>query len=377
MAKKDYYQTLGLTPDATEAEIKKAYRKLALKYHPDKNPGNPLAEEKFKEATQAYEVLSNKKKRDLYDRGGHEDEGYTVHYYSPTDMEAIFKQFGNIFGTSSSFGNFFHKANEREKRQGTDLRIKLKIDLKDALQGIDKKIKLKRYQGCTSCASSGARHGTAIVACDVCGGTGQERRHIKNLFIQISPIQVCSKCQGEGKIITTPCKDCNGQGRKQTQEVIDIKLPPGISHGMKFSMKGKGNAAIRGGMPGNLFVLIEEVEDGLLKREGNNIHYKCYISFMDAVLGSKIEVPTIQGQVRIKVPPGTQSGYITKLKEKGIPDIDTHKKGSQFVHLYVWTPQDLSQTDLDQIKSLSNSPNFLPNPKRKNETFMEKIKSFF
>lgn len=374
MTKKDYYTILGVDKEATQTELKKAYRKLAIKYHPDKNPDNPAAEEKFKEAAEAYSVLNDPEKRKVYDHFGHkglERQGFTS---ENINLENIFKQFGNIFG-GRSFGDFFQT--QSYQKQGNDLRIKLKVTLQEAAQPLKKQIKLKRFTTCSSCGGNGAKHGTALSVCSICHGSGHEKKVTNNLFIQMFTTQTCSHCHGEGKTIEMACSDCKGQGRKKAEELITIKLPAGVAHGMEFSMTGKGNAPIRGGVPGDLIILIEQTEDTLLKRDGDNIHYKCYISFMDAVLGAKVTVPTLEGEVLVKVPAGTQSGHIMKLKDKGLPSLTNYTKGSQFIHIYVWTPQNLSKQETEAINALHKFHSFSPQPTKKDASLFDKFKNLF
>lgn len=375
MAKKDYYNTLGVTKEATDAELKKAYRKLAIKYHPDKNPDNPSAEEKFKEAAEAYSVLSDPEKRKRYDRFGHrglEGQGFQS---EDINLDNIFKQFGNIFG-GRGFGDFFQ--GQGYQKQGNDLRIKLKVTLQEASKALKKQIKLKRYTTCSSCGGNGAKNGTALKVCNICHGSGQEKKVSNNMFIQMFTTQACSQCHGEGKRIETTCSDCKGQGRQKIEDIIDIKLPAGIAHGMEFSMTGKGNTPIRGGISGDLIIFIEQSEDSLLKRDGHNIHYKCYISFMDAVLGAKVTVPTLEGEVLVKIPSGTQSGHIMKLKDKGLPSLKhRYTKGSQFIHIYVWTPQNLTKQEQEHINTLREFKSLQPKPTNKDKSFFDKFKNLF
>ncbi|MHA7877458.1 MAG: molecular chaperone DnaJ [Bacteroidota bacterium] len=375
MTKRDYYEILGVARSASPEEIKKAYRKVALKYHPDKNPDNKAAEEKFKEAAEAYEVLSHAEMRQKYDRFGHdgvrgpEGRGPEVH------MEDIFAQFSDIFG-GGSFEGFFRQGQPRA-RKGTDLRIKLKLSLKEIANGIDKKIKIKRYVACDTCGGNGARDGTAITTCSVCQGTGQTRRVANTMLGQVMTTVPCSTCYGEGKTISAPCVICHGEGRLLTEEVIKLQIPAGVSSGMQLSMAGKGNVPTRGGIPGNLLILIEEMPDELLKREKNHVHYNLYISFIDAVLGSEAEVPTLTGKAKVKIPAGTQSGKVLRLRGKGIRDINSYSKGDQLVHVHVWTPQQLTKEEQETLTALQGAPNFAPKPSKKERSFFDRVRSFF
>lgn len=376
MTKKDYYDILGVTPQADATALKKAYRKIALKYHPDKNPNNPAAEEKFKAAAEAYSVLSDPEKRKRYDQLGHQGLDDNHSHTQTVHMDDIFRQFGDIF-SGGGFGGFFKRSGSQMQQQGTNLRIKLKVTLQEASQNISKKVTIKRYITCSTCSGNGAKNGTALEVCNACNGSGKERDGANNLFVQMFTTRLCSQCHGEGKIIIESCTDCKRQGRKQVQEPIDINLPAGVTGGMTFSLTSKGNVPVRGGIPGDLFILIEEVENDLLKREGNNIHYKCYISFIDATLGAKVTIPTIKGEVSITIPEGTQSGCIMKLRERGMPDINNQKRGSQFVHINVWTPQKLTKVEKLQLNILRNSDNFIPKPTKKEQSIFNKIKNFF
>ncbi|MEM7173917.1 MAG: molecular chaperone DnaJ [Bacteroidota bacterium] len=375
MAVKDYYQILGVNPDVTQATLKKAYRKIALKYHPDRNKDNPHAEEKFKEAAKAYAVLSDEKKRRIYDQYGHEGlegQGYQT---DSINLENIFKQFGNIFG-QNSFGEFF--GHHAYQKKGTNLRIQLKVSLQQVAKPLEKTIKLKRYANCSTCGGNGSKNGTALQVCRSCNGSGKEKKMSNSMFIHMFSTQPCSHCQGEGKIIQISCNDCQGQGRKKIEDLITINLPAGIAHGMEFSMTGKGNAPIRGGIPGDLIISIEQTEDASLKRNGIDIHYKCYISFVDAALGAKVAVPTLYGEVLVKIPSGTQSGRVMQLKNKGLPALDrSNEIGIQFIHVYVWTPKKLTKEEAKEIENLRKLKGLQPDEKHKESSFFQKLKNLF
>lgn len=375
MTRRDYYDILGVKRDASPEEIKKAYRKVALKYHPDKNPNNKAAEEKFKEAAEAYEVLSHAGTRQKYDRFGHDGVRGPDGRGPEMHMEETFAQFSDIFG-GGSFDSFFRQGQSRV-RKGTDLRIKLKLSLKEVAGGIDKKIKIKRYITCDACGGNGAREGTAIVTCSTCKGTGQTRKVVNTVLGQVMTTAICSACYGEGKTISAPCTVCQGEGRLLEEEVLKLQIPAGVSHGMQLSMTEKGNVPARGGVAGNLLILIEEIPDDLLKRENNHVHYNLYISFIDAVLGSEAEVPTITGKAKVKIPAGTQSGKVLCLRGKGIKDINSYGKGDQLVHVHVWTPQRLTKEEQEMLTSMQDSPSFAPNPSKKERSFFDRVRSFF
>ncbi len=384
MAKRDYYQVLGMDKSASADEIKKAYRKLAIQYHPDKNPGDAAAEEKFKEAAEAYDVLSNPEKKQRYDRFGHAGMGGAAGgggQYGGMNMEDIFSQFGDVFGEGSPFGSFFSGGGggqqRRNVRKGSDLRIKLKLDLSEVAAGVEKKIKVKRHVTCTSCNGNGSKNGTAIKTCTTCNGQGQVRRLQQSVLGQMVVSSPCPTCNGEGKIIETRCDVCFGEGRMLSEDLITIPLPAGVSEGMQLSMAGKGNVPPRGGVAGDLLIVIEEEPHEELSREGNNVIYDLYISFIDAVMGVSVEVPTIDGKARISLEAGTQSGKILRLKGKGIPQLNSYTKGDQLVHINVWTPKQLTGEERSLLEKLRNSANFQPKPNKSDKGFFEKMKDFF
>jgi molecular chaperone DnaJ len=380
MAKRDYYEILGVSKSSSAEEIKKAYRKIAIKYHPDKNPDDPSAEEKFKEAAEAYEILSSPEKKQRYDQFGHQGVGGGFGGGGGMNMDDIFSQFGDIFGGGSPFESFFGGGGGRggrAQRRGSNLRIKLKLTLQEIAQGAEKKIKVKRYVACDDCGGNGSKNGAALQNCPVCQGTGQTRKVVNTMLGQMVSTSTCHACHGEGTTISQKCPTCEGEGRVLKEEVISIKVPAGVAEGMQLSMSGKGNAPNRGGIPGDLLILIEEVEDELLKRDGQNIIYELYISFIDAVLGTSLEVPTIEGKVKIKIEPGTQSGKILRLKEKGLREVNGYSKGDQLIYVNVWTPQTLSKEEKNLLTTLKDSENFKPNPGKHDKGFFEKMKEFF
>lgn len=369
---KDYYKIIGVSSQATEEEIKKAYRKLAMRYHPDKNPGDKEAEERFKQITEAYEVLSNAKKRAQYDRYGAESVkgGSGSHIYEE-DISEFFK--------NSPFSSFFGGNQKQQSvNYGEDLRVKIRVNLKEIAQGAEKKIKIKRYESCKGCQGNGSLKGNSIENCQACQGSGSVRKVTQTILGNMVTETICGKCSGQGKQIKQPCSNCQASGRQYIEDIISFQLPVGVRKDMELTIKGKGNAPIRGGIPGDLIIQIEEEQDELLKREGNNICYTLHINFIEATLGCEVEVPTIYGQVRLKIPSGTQSGKVLKLRDKGIPDVKHPiKRGDQLVYVQIWTPQTLTPQEKASLIALKDSPNFMPKPDKKQQSFFERINSFF
>ncbi len=376
--KRDYYEILGIDKNSSEDEIKKAYRKMAIKFHPDKNPNDPSAEDKFKEAAEAYEVLSDAEKKRRYDQFGHQASGSGNYNGGNMSMDDIFSQFGDIFGNGSPFEGFFGRGGDgRQVRRGSNLRIKLKLNLEEIAAGVEKKIKVKRHISCTTCSGTGAKNGTALKTCTTCNGAGQVKKVVNTMLGQMVSTATCPTCNGEGKMIIDRCDVCYGEGRILNEEVIPIKIPAGVAEGMQLSMSGKGNVPPRGGVAGDLLIVIEEEENELLKRDGNNIVFDLYINFADAALGSNLEVPTIEGKVKIKIDPGTQSGKILRLKGKGIKDINSYDRGDQLIHVNIWTPKQLSVEETAFLEKIRTAPNFQPKPGKNEKGFFEKMKEFF
>ncbi|MDP4267875.1 MAG: molecular chaperone DnaJ [Bacteroidota bacterium] len=379
--KRDYYEILGVSKNATDAEIKKAYRQAALKYHPDKNPGDKQSEEKFKEAAEAYDVLSNKDKRARYDQFGH--EGLSGAGYSGFgNMDDIFSHFGDIFssfgfGGFSGFGSSGQESRGRRVNRGTNLRVKVKLNLQEIAKGAEKKIKVVKYIECDSCHGTGAQKGTSLKTCTTCNGRGNVTKVTNTFLGQMQTTTVCPSCGGEGKIIAEKCNVCYGNGIVKGDDIITINIPAGVSEGMQLSLTGKGNAAARGGVPGDLIIAIEEIPHTLLKRDGTNLLYEHYISFPEASLGTYIEVPTVDAKARIKIEPGTQSGKILRLKGKGLPDINGYGNGDILVNINVWTPQNLSKEEKEIIEKLAASNNFKPNPTGSDRSFFERMREYF
>ena len=379
MSKRDYYETLGVSRNASESEIKKAYRKLALKYHPDKNPGDKASEEKFKEAAESYEVLSNPEKKGRYDQFGHAGVGGAAGGgFGGMNMEDIFSQFGDIFGGAHPFESFFGGSSMRGRRvnKGTALRIKIKLTLEDIVNGVEKNIKVKKFISCSSCNGTGAHNGQ-LSNCSTCNGTGQVTRIANTILGSMQTTSTCPACGGEGQSITEKCKDCFGDGIVNAEETIKINIPAGVEEGMQLSISGNGNAAPRGGIPGDLLVLIEEIEHSQLKRDGNNLYYDLYINFVDAAIGTSVETPTIEGKAKIKIEAGTQSGKILRLRGKGLPSVNSYGRGDLLVNINVWTPQQLSSDEKKTLEKLRESENFKPNPSKSDKSYFQRMHEYF
>ena len=387
MSKRDYYEILGVTKGAATEEIKKAYRKVAMQYHPDRNPGDKSAEEKFKEAAEAYEVLSDTDKRAQYDRFGHAGVSGNGRGGQGQNMEDIFSQFGDIFG-EDIFGSFFGGGAGGGRRgagggqrargvRGSNLRIKLKLTYEEIAKGVTKNIKVKKYVTCNTCTGSGAKDKGSVQTCGTCGGSGQVRKVTNTFLGQMQTVTTCPNCNGEGSTVTAKCTSCKGEGRVYGEETVTIDIPAGVQEGMQLNISGRGNAGERGGMQGDLIILIEEEAHKELQREGLNVIYELHITFPDAVFGTQLEVPTIDGRAKIKIPPGTQSGKIFRLKGKGFPAVNSYEKGDQLVHVNIWTPQNVSSEEKAMLEKLSNSPNFKPNPDKTEKSFFDKMREMF
>lgn len=389
MSKRDYYDILGVSKSAPADEIKKAYRKMAIKYHPDKNPDDKGAEEKFKEAAEAYEVLSNPEKKQRYDQFGHAGAQGGFGGYGgggSMNMEDIFSQFGDIFGGGggggSPFDSFFggggqSRGGGRRVQKGTNLRIKVKLTLEEIANGVEKKIKVNKQILCNTCDGTGAKDKSSFSTCKTCGGSGAVRRVTNTILGQMQTTSTCPTCNGEGSTITSKCNTCHGDGVTRGEETITINIPAGVSEGMQLSMSSKGNAAPRGGVPGDLIILIEETPHETLKREGINVIYDLHVSFVDATLGSTIEVPTIDGKARIKLDPGTQGGKILRLKGKGIPEVNSYHKGDQLIQVNIWTPKIVSNEEREVLEKLKGSQNFKPSPGKNEKSFFDRMKEYF
>lgn len=372
MAKRDYYEILGVNKSAGADEIKKAYRKIAIKFHPDKNPDDKGAEDKFKEAAEAYEVLSSSDKKQRYDQFGHAGmNGGRGQGGGGMNMDDIFSQFGDVFGGGggSPFDSFFGGGGGRSRgRKGSNLRIKLKLSLQEIANGVEKKIKVNRLI---------VADGVTFKNCTTCQGTGQVRRAVNTMLGQMVSTSTCPTCNGAGQKIDHRPSGVDSSGLISNEEIIPIKIPAGVASGMQLSMSGKGNEAPGGGVPGDLLIVIEEAEHQELTRDGNNVIYDLYLNFIDATLGTSIEVPTIDSKVKIKIEPGTQGGRILRLRGKGVKDINGYGKGDQLIHVNVWTPKTLTQEERQILEKLRTSPSFAPNPDKNEKGFFERMKDFF
>lgn len=382
MSKRDYYEVLGLSRNASADEIKKAYRKLALQHHPDRNPGDHAAEEKFKEAAEAYDVLSDTQKRAQYDRFGHAATGAGSGGFDGGGMrmEDIFSNFGDIFG-DDMFGSFFggnRGARGQRGSRGSNLRVKVNMSYPDIANGAKKTLKIKKHIICNTCHGSGAKDSNSVQTCTMCQGSGQVRKVTNTFLGQMQTVTTCPQCNGNGVKVTANCTSCKGEGRVYGEETITVDIPAGVQEGMQMSMSGKGNAGERGGPSGDLLILIEEEKNTDLQRDGMDVHYILPISFPEAVLGTHKEVPTIDGKAKIKIPEGTHSGKVLKLKGKGFPEVNGYHKGDQLIFVKVWTPQHLSDEERNAIEKMTNSENFKPGADAKKEkNFFDKIKDVF
>jgi molecular chaperone DnaJ len=385
--KRDYYEILGVTKSSSAEEIKKAYRKTAMQYHPDRNPGDKAAEEKFKEAAEAYEILNDADKKAQYDRFGHNAfaGGGGGFGGGGMDMNDIFSQFGDIFGNGNDggFGSFFGGGGSSRRggtgrgTRGSNLRVKMKLNFEEIANGVTKKIKVKKNIKCNTCSGSGAKDSNSMQNCGTCGGSGQVRK-VQNTFLgQMQTVTTCPTCYGEGSTITAKCGTCKGNGTEYGEETVTVDIPAGVQEGMQLSVSGRGNAGERGGGAGDLIVLIEEETHPHLNRDGLNVGFDLYISFPNAVFGTQVEVPTIDGKAKIKVPAGTQSGKIFRLKGKGFPDVNSYDKGDQLIQVNVWTPQNVSHDEKDMLEKMSGSKNFVPSPEKSDKSFFDKVREMF
>ena len=367
MSKRDYYEVLGVDKNVTPEDLKKAYRKLALKYHPDRNPGDKEAEEKFKEAAEAYDVLSNPDKKARYDQFGHAGlDGAGGFGGQGMSMDDIFSSFGDARGHSGG----------RATTRGSNLRIKVKLTLEEIDQGVEKKIKVNKYVPCKSCGGTGARN-NSYETCSHCHGTGVVTEMRRSLFGQMQTQSVCPYCGGQGRIIKDKCPDCHGEGIVKAEDIIAIKIPAGVSDGMQLSMRGQGNAAPNGGVSGDLIIQVEEIPHDVFERQENNLFYNAFIPFADAAMGGTVEIPTLHGKVRVKIEQGTPSGKVIRLKGKGLPDLNGYSRGDMLVSINVWIPKSLTKEEKAMLEELGTHPNFQPNPTKQERGFFDKMKDLF
>lgn len=371
MAKRDYYEILGVSKSSSEEEIKKAYRKMAIKYHPDKNQGDKEAEEKFKEAAEAYEVLSDAEKRRRYDQFGHAGMGGQGGFGGGMNMDDIFSQFGDIFGDGHPFESFFggQRSGGRSRgRTGSNIRVKVKLTLQEIAEGTQKKLKFQRLA---------VADGVTFKSCGTCGGSGQVRRVTNTILGQMQTTTTCPTCGGSGKSIDKKPAGVDNSGLSHVDEYVEVNIPAGVSEGMQLSVSGRGNAGPGGGPNGDLIIQIEEIEHEELKRDGQNILYNLFLNFADAALGTSVDVPTVDGKAKIKIEPGTQAGKILRLRGKGLPQLNGYGKGDQLIQINVWTPVKLSSEEKALLEKLRNSENFKPKPGQGERGFFDRMKEFF
>lgn len=389
MSKRDYYDILGVSKDAGEKEIKKAYRKMAMKFHPDQNPDDPDAERKFKEAAEAYDVLKDPDKRARYDQFGHDglnSGGFREQDFQDVSFEDIFSRFGDIFG-SEFFGGGFGGARGRDRgrsrsrrstgQPGSDMKLRISLNLEEIAFGTEKKLKVKKYIKCKSCNGTGAESDSDFETCGTCNGMGEVREISRTMFGQFVNVQPCPKCNGEGRIIRNKCDSCNGEGRVKGEETVRVKIPAGVSEGNYITLRGQGNAGARGGNAGALIVLIEEEEHDTFERDGNDIYYDLVLSVPDAILGTEVQVPTLKGKAKLKIEPGTQPGKLLRMREKGIQGLHNSGMGDQYIRVNVYIPKDLSEDQKSKIQSLKGADNFDPSHKEEKKGFFSKIKDVF
>ena len=387
MAKRDYYEVLGVDKSASADEIKKAYRKMAVKYHPDKNPGDKEAEEKFKEAAEAYSVLSDADKKAKYDQFGHagvEGAGpdFSGGFGNLNDIlnDLFGGAFGGGFGGFSGFGGGFGGGSRPQQRvyRGRDIRVRVKLTLEEIAKGVEKEISIEKNVPCTECGGKGAKSSADIQTCPACKGTGQVQRVVNSFLGQTVTYSTCQQCGGEGKIIKNPCRTCGGTGLVRKRETIKVKIPAGVEAGMQLTLQGEGHAAKNNGLNGDLLVVIEEQEHPNLKREGNNLYYTKIVSVTDAILGAEVTIPCLDGDYKIKVEPGTQSGEVVRLRGRGLPSVNGYGgTGDLYVKIAVWIPKKLSREEKAIVESLKDKDGFKPDPSKEDKSFFDRLKDLF
>ena len=383
MAKRDYYEVLGVSKTVSAEDLRKAYRKKAIEHHPDKNQGDKKAEEKFKEAAEAYEVLSDADKRARYDRYGHAGlEGMNGGGagFQGMDMDDILRRFG--FDSDDIFGEFFGGGRRGgggrpRGERGSNLRIRVKLSLEEIATGVNKKIKVRKQVHCNTCHGSGARDKGSVETCGTCRGSGVVNRVTQTPFGMMQTAVQCPSCHGAGSTVKNPCNVCKGDGRVFGEETIEVDIPAGVHEGIQLSMSGKGNSGAKGGQAGDLMITIEEIPHEELTRDGTNVVYELFLNISDAALGTKMEVPTLDGRARITIPAGTQSGKIFRLKDKGLPSLQSYQRGDQLVQVNVWTPKKLSEEEKNLLEQLRDMPNFKPTPGKEDKTFFDRVKDIF
>jgi molecular chaperone DnaJ len=390
MAKRDYYEILGVPKNVDADTLKKAYRKVAMQYHPDRNQGDKASEEKFKEAAEANEVLSDPDKRAKYDRFGHAGVsgnagGNPFGGGGGVDIEDILRNFGSMFGDEGGGGNPFggfgggggRGGARTQGQRGSNLRIKVKLTLEEIATGVHKKIKVRKQVPCTTCSGSGAKDSNSTMTCSNCKGSGQVRERRQTFLGVMETVGVCGGCGGSGKIVTAKCNTCRGESYVMGEELIEIDIPAGVAEGMQLSVSNKGNAGLKGGPNGDLVIIIEEEKHELFERDTNNVIYDLYLNMADAALGANIEVPTLDGKAKITITPGTQAGKILRLRGKGFPSVQSYDKGDQLIQIHVWTPKKVTPEERTLLEKLRTMPNFNPTPDKSERGFFDRMKDMF
>jgi len=380
MTKRDYYEILSVTKTSTVEEIKTSYRKLAMKHHPDKNPGDLESEEKFKELAEAYEILSDPAKKQRYDQFGHQGVNGAGGFQGFDNINDIFSHFGDIFGGGnkgggSIFDEFFGggaRGSRSQNNDGSDLKISLKLTLEEIAEGIEKTIKVKKYKNCVKCSGSGAKAGSGHTKCSNCNGSGEIRQVSRSMFGQFVNVTMCQTCNGEGRIIKEKCDECHGEGRVKSESTIKINVPAGVQEGNYIPLRGQGNVGPRGGSPGDLLVFIEEEKHKYFEREEDHIYYELEVSIVDAIIGAEVVVPTLNGKAKLTIEPGTHSGKLLKMKNKGIKSLNGHGRGDQIIRVNIHIPSKINSKEKELLKELGKSDNFKPRSSAAKEKKQEK-----